>query len=57
MPMSEAAKEARRAYQRNWKRAHPEKCREYAERYWNRRGKEESCRRQKEDESGQMRLW
>jgi len=32
--MTEAAKEARRAYQRKWRRENPEKVRATQDRYW-----------------------
>lgn len=35
--MDEKALEARRAYRRKWAHEHPEKLREYAERYWTRK--------------------
>lgn len=33
--LSEAAKEARRAYKRKWRQGNKEKCEEYQERFWN----------------------
>ena len=36
--MTEQAKEARRAYRREWQRKNPDKVRAYNERYWNKRG-------------------
>lgn len=38
--MTEAAKEARRAYQRKWNRENPDKLREYKERYWERKAEQ-----------------
>jgi len=38
--LSEAAKEARRAYRRKWAAANREKVREYQNRYWERIAKE-----------------
>lgn len=35
--MTEAAREARNAYRREWYKKNPEKRREYEERYWNKR--------------------
>lgn len=35
--MNEAALKARRAYKRKWNREHPDKLKEYQERYWNRK--------------------
>ena len=32
--MTEQAKAARRAYKKEWQRKHPEKVKEYAARYW-----------------------
>lgn len=40
MSMSEAAKEARRAYKREWNRRNPEKVRAAQERYWNRKAQQ-----------------
>lgn len=36
--MTENAKEARRAYRRKWAKEHPEKIKQYQERYWNKLG-------------------
>lgn len=36
-PLSEAAKEARRAYKREWARNNPEKVRAAQQRYWQKR--------------------
>ena len=33
--MTEKAKEARRAYKRQWQRNNPEKVKKYQENYWN----------------------
>lgn len=38
--MNEAAKQARREYQRKWNAAHRDKVKEYQERYWNRKAQE-----------------
>ena len=42
--ITEAAKEARRAYNRAWRAAHKDKCREYAKRnmatYWEKKARE-----------------
>lgn len=35
--MTDEAKEARRAYQRAWNKAHPDKVKQYNESYWNRK--------------------
>ena len=40
MSMSEAAKEARRAYKREWNRRNPEKVRAAQERYWKRKAQQ-----------------
>lgn len=37
MAMTEAAKEARRAYKREWNRRNPEKVKAAQERYWKRK--------------------
>lgn len=38
--MTDKAKEARRAYKREWQRNHPDKVRKYQETYWNRKAAE-----------------
>ena len=40
MSMSEAAREARRAYKREWNRRNPDKVKEAQERYWNRKAQQ-----------------
>ena len=35
--MTDAAKEARKAYKRAWNRANPDQVRKYQENYWNKR--------------------
>lgn len=40
MSMTEAAKEARRAYKREWNRRNPEKVRAAQERYWMRKAQQ-----------------
>lgn len=40
--MNEAAKQARREYYREYRRKHPEKVREYNERYWTKKAAEVS---------------
>lgn len=45
--LSEGAKAARREYQRRWRAAHPEKCREYQMRHWEKvakRAREEAAK-------------
>lgn len=39
--MTEEAKEARRAYRREWAKKNPEKVQEYARRYWEKKAQEE----------------
>lgn len=46
--MTEKAKEARRAYKREWNRRNRDKVRQAQERYWNRRA--EKTQEQKTDE-------
>lgn len=43
--MDETAKEARAAYQRNWRKKNPERVREINERYWMRRAEKELAKR------------
>ena len=38
--MTEAAKEARRAYKRKWQRENADKVKGYQEKYWNRKAEE-----------------
>ena len=38
--MNEAAKEARRAYKRQWQRNNPDKVKAYQEAYWSRKAQE-----------------
>jgi hypothetical protein len=40
MALSDAAKKAKAAYLKEWKRKHPEKQRQYVEAYWERRAAE-----------------
>jgi len=42
--MSAAALELQRRYKREWQRAHPDKIREYAARYWEKKAAEEAAR-------------
>ena len=50
--LSEAARLARNRYQREWHQAHPDKEREYRQRYWERKAKQDAEKRQKAAESG-----
>lgn len=43
--MDETAKEARAAYQREWRRRNPDRVREINERYWMRRAEKELAKR------------
>lgn len=38
--MTDAAKEARRAYKRAWNRANPDKVKQYRDNYWNKRAEQ-----------------
>lgn len=38
--MNEAAKEARRAYKREWQRKNRDKVKQYQENYWNRKAQQ-----------------
>lgn len=40
--MTDAAKEARRAYKRAWNKANPERVKQYQENYWNKRAEAEA---------------
>ena len=41
--MSETARAAKRAYQKEWRKKNPEKVRAAAERYWQRRAEREAA--------------
>lgn len=42
--ITEAAKEARRAYKRKWNKEHPDKVKQYQTDYWNRKAAQaEEC--------------
>ena len=45
MEMTEEAKEARRAYQREWRKRNPERVREYERRRWVNKAKEFAARK------------
>lgn len=40
--MTDAAKEARRAYKRAWNRANPERVKQYNENYWNKKAEQQA---------------
>lgn len=40
--MTAEALEARRAYKREWAKKHPEKIKEYQERFWNKKANEKA---------------
>lgn len=40
--MTEEAKNARRAYMRNWKRANKDKLKAYEEKYWSKKAEQKS---------------
>lgn len=46
--MTDAAKQARRAYIRAWNKAHPEKIKEYQERYWTRKAEAAAAEEKKQ---------
>ena len=50
--MTEAAKEARRAYKRAWTKNNPDKIRAQQERYWNRRAMREAALQNAEQADG-----
>ena len=47
MALSEAAKRAKAAYLREWKRRNPEKQRQYVEAYWERKAAQLEAERKK----------
>ncbi len=49
--MTEQAKEARRAYRREWQKKNPDKVRAYNERYWNKRGAAQAARETLEEKT------
>jgi len=59
MNMTEAAREARRKYQREWNAANADKRREYMARYWARKAAEQAengdSERNKPEQSGTKR--
>lgn len=42
--MDERAKEARRAYKREWNRRNPDKVKQYQTRYWERKAAEQAAK-------------
>lgn len=48
--MTEAAKEARRAYKRKWNRDNPDKVKAAQERYWNKKAQEAAAEQEQEAE-------
>ena len=52
MPMTEAAKEARRAYRKKWYEANKEKQREYERRFWERKA---AKKRQEAEKTGKTK--
>lgn len=46
--MTEAAKEARRAYKRKWARENPDKVKAATERYWNKKAQEAEAEQERE---------
>lgn len=52
MNMTEAAREARRKYQREWNARNVDKRREYMARYWARKANEADSMRKKSEETG-----
>lgn len=46
--MTEAAKEARRAYKRKWNRDNPDKVKAAQERYWNKKAQEAAAEQEQE---------
>ena len=50
--MTDAAKEARRQYKRQWAKKNPEKVKAHQARYWEKRAAEQANQTQETDESG-----
>lgn len=50
--MSDAAREARNAYARQWRKDHPEKAKEYARRHWEKKARETASDATERDENG-----
>lgn len=51
--MTEEALEARRAYQREWAKAHPEAVRAYKERYWEKKAQQAKADEAEAQDAGQ----
>ena len=51
MHLSDEAREAQRRYQREWRKAHPDRVREKNRQYWERKAQREA--EQQEDKHGQ----
>lgn len=47
--MTDAAKEARRAYKRAWNKANPERVKAYQENYWNKKAEQAAQTAEQED--------
>ena len=41
--MTDAAKEARKAYKREWNKKNKDKCKEYAARYWAKKAEQQAA--------------
>lgn len=50
--MTEAAKQARRAYKREWARKNPDRVKQYNENYWNKKAASQSAEALSELEQG-----
>lgn len=51
--MTEEALEARRAYQREWAKAHPEAVKAYKERYWEKKAQQAKADEAEAQDAGQ----
>lgn len=52
--MTDAAKEARRQYKRQWAKNNPEKIKAQQERYWTKRAEEQAAQAAAQQEGGQQ---
>lgn len=55
MAMTEAAKEARRAYRREWNRRNPDKVKAAQERYWNKRAQDQDQQAQQTETAAERK--
>lgn len=52
MEMTDQAREARREYMKQWRARNPDKTKEYARRFWDKKARETASERKKAEDSG-----